>query len=321
MTISTVRPQRFGRCGNRLTPIHQQTTANLVQLDLDDPEVEPFVDVGAFHSNFHLFGLQELENAQLHRVVLELGAMCDALTQRQDGVPVALHSLCRNDRTFDGRARCCGDFNRKRRILVASPSQPRLRGGSPRLSEIEEQQFDGKHRPRQPDPIRFALRLDAEVVASDVQQFSAALKAGDLEAAVACYRGPLLDGFHIDDAMGFERWVDEERARLLRECTEAVKRLAKKAEIGDRWDAASGWWARAVELDRYNSRYVVRRMVALTRAGDRANAILEGEDHCRLLEEELELQPDESFLEELRRIKGGELGPTNFFTPGTRLDS
>jgi len=165
------------------------------------------------------------------------------------------------------------------------------------------------------------LRLDAEVVASDVQQFSAALKAGDLEAAVACYRGPLLDGFHIDDAMGFERWVDEERARLLRECTEAVKRLAKKAEIGDRWDAASGWWARAVELDRYNSRYVVRRMVALTRAGDRANAILEGEDHCRLLEEELELQPDESFLEELRRIKGGELGPTNFFTPGTRLDS
>ena len=159
------------------------------------------------------------------------------------------------------------------------------------------------------------VSLELAALTSDVQQFSAALNAGRLSEAVAAYRGPLLDGVHIDGAPEFERWVDDERARLHRECIEAVKRLAKAAEIEGRWDAASEWWARAVALDRYNTRFVVRRMVALARAGDRANAIIEGEAHCRLLKADLDLEPDEAFHEELRRIRNLGLGAAGFFTP------
>ncbi len=159
-----------------------------------------------------------------------------------------------------------------------------------------------------------ALRLDASVVNCDVQQFADALAASQLAAAVAIHRGPMLDGFHIPDAPEFERWMDDERARLFRDCQGAIKRLAKTAEREGQWDEAAEWWGRAVAMDRYNSRLVARRIVALARGGDRANAIKEGEAHCRSLKSELELDPDAAFLEELDRIRGG-VWPARYFTP------
>jgi hypothetical protein len=98
-----------------------------------------------------------------------------------------------------------------------------------------------------------------------VEQFAAALAASHLAGAVAIYRRPLLDGFHVPDAPESERWVDDERARLFRECEGAIERLAKTAEREGHSDETAEWWGRAVSLDRYNSRFVARRIVALAR--------------------------------------------------------
>lgn len=159
------------------------------------------------------------------------------------------------------------------------------------------------------------LRLDPAVVTSDVREFAEALEAGRLADAVTTYRGPLLDGFHLSGAPEFDQWVDGERNRCFRERQQALKRLAKREEEEGRWDGAADWWGRAVAGDPLNSRLVVRRMVALTRAGDRANAIQEGQAHCLRLASELDLEPDEAFLEELERVRSGELGPAGYFTP------
>jgi len=159
------------------------------------------------------------------------------------------------------------------------------------------------------------LRMDPTVVSSDVQEFTEALAAGRLAEAVSAYRGPLLDGVRMEEAPGFERWVDEERARLSREYQEALKRLAKRAELEGRWERAADWWGRALALDPLNTRFVVRRMVALARGGDRANAIREGEAHSRRLKSEMGLDPDAAFLEELERIYRAEVGTAAFFTP------
>ena len=58
------------------------------------------------------------------------------------------------------------------------------------------------------------LRLDAAVVSCDAGSFTAALGSGRPADAVRVYGGPLLDGFHVDDAPEFERWLDGERTRL-----------------------------------------------------------------------------------------------------------
>lgn len=159
------------------------------------------------------------------------------------------------------------------------------------------------------------LHIDPAIVTSDVREFEEALGAGQLADAVTVYRGPLLDGFHIDGAPAFERWLDDERARLLREHQHAVKHLARAAEDEERWDQAADWWARAVAADPYNSRAVVRRIWALARAGDRANALKEAEAHCRLLRTVLDIEPDAAFMEELEHIRKGDRDPARYFTP------
>lgn len=58
---------------------------------------------------------------------------------------------------------------------------------------------------------RNALRW---TVRTDVADFRAALAHGDWDAALALYRGPLLDGLDGGDSAAFSDWLEGERARL-----------------------------------------------------------------------------------------------------------
>jgi len=159
------------------------------------------------------------------------------------------------------------------------------------------------------------LRINGDAISSDVQDFQRALTSKAWTEAVAAYGGPLLAGFHLDGAPEFERWVEQERARLFRQCKWAIERLAEEAERGAKWHKAAQWWGRATELDPYDTRSVVRRVRALAQSGDRANALREAEEHARFIEAEMDLKPDSAFAEELARIRRGDFGPTRFMTP------
>src|SRR5687768_13819585 len=107
----------------------------------------------------------------------------------------------------------------------------------------------------------------------DVDEFEAALSAGDFDRAAALYAGPLLDGFHISDAVDFERWVDAQRAHLARRHAEALEKAAqRRADQGDTQGAVSAW-RRLAEHDPYSARVVCGLMLALEAAGDRAGAL------------------------------------------------
>jgi len=152
------------------------------------------------------------------------------------------------------------------------------------------------------------LVLNPAVITSDIQEFTRALAATPLADALQSYRGPLLDGFHVDGAPEFERWIDSARARLYREFGEAVERLATQAESAGAWAEAANWWTRAVGHDPHNTRLVVRLMRALAAAGDRANALREAEAHRLRLLKELELPPEPELLAEIARIRDGNGG-------------
>jgi len=150
------------------------------------------------------------------------------------------------------------------------------------------------------------LRLNAFVVAADVLAFERARRSGHLEEAVQEYGGPLLDGFHLDDAPEFERWLDGERARLARVYAEALEQLALAAERAGSWGAAAGWWARAEEHDPLNSHVTLRHAQALLAIGDKANAIKTADDHVRRLREELDLEPDREVVVAIERLRSAE---------------
>jgi eukaryotic-like serine/threonine-protein kinase len=151
------------------------------------------------------------------------------------------------------------------------------------------------------------VRLDPTVVGTDVRSFLQALGSGQHADAVRGYGGPLLEGFHVDDAPEFERWLDGERARLAREYGEALERLATAAERAGAWEEAVGWWGRAVEHDPLNSHLVLQHVQALAAIGDRANAIRAADLHARRLRAELDLEPDREVLAKIDGIRRGAL--------------
>lgn len=142
------------------------------------------------------------------------------------------------------------------------------------------------------------LRLNPEIIESDVQAFERAVAAGHSAEAVALYHGPFLDGFHLADAPAFEHWADNQRDRFAREFARQIERLALIAIGQNDPRAAAEWWLKLTELDPFDVRAVSGLLHACLQAGDRPRAIRYAERHMSMLRKELEITPDP----EIRRL-------------------
>jgi serine/threonine-protein kinase len=135
------------------------------------------------------------------------------------------------------------------------------------------------------------LRLNRDVMWTDVGAFEGALEAGALEDAVQYYAGPFLDGFFVRDAPEFERWVDRERGRLARRCTDALVRLAEQASAEGRQSEAVAWRTRALELDPLDTSRAVALVRAHMAAGNRPEALRVARRHEVDLRQEVGVAP------------------------------
>jgi DNA-binding SARP family transcriptional activator len=150
---------------------------------------------------------------------------------------------------------------------------------------------------------RKTLRLNPAVISSDVSACDQALAAGDLEAAVALYGGPFLDGFFLKDAPEFERWSEDQRGRLAQRIGGALRRLADRAAAAGDARQAADWWRRGVEVAPYDSLAALALVQALASAGDRAGALLAARRHEELLRSDLGVAPDSAFVDAVRGIR------------------
>jgi DNA-binding SARP family transcriptional activator len=117
------------------------------------------------------------------------------------------------------------------------------------------------------------VRLNPMVISSDVGQFQAALERGDLEAAVDEYRGPFLDGFYLNDAPEFERWLDARRAILERSYIGALEQLAETAEASRDYATAMRRWRKLAETDPICGKNATGVIRAMMNTGDHAAAL------------------------------------------------
>jgi DNA-binding SARP family transcriptional activator len=150
-----------------------------------------------------------------------------------------------------------------------------------------------------PDP----LRLNPQVITSDLGEFGQALASGALAEAAELFRGPLLDGFDLSDAPEFERWLETERSRLQGAYRQALFRLAEQEDRHGRHAAAIDWWGKLVAADPLSARGALGLMRALVAAGDRPEAVKYAQSYEALVREELggPLAPEvASYLAELR---------------------
>lgn len=140
------------------------------------------------------------------------------------------------------------------------------------------------------------LSLHRDQFSSDVGEFECALESSTFDRAVALYTGPFLDGFFVSDAPEFERWAEEQRARLASSYLRALEALAAEAEMRGDNVLAADYRRRVAAADPLNGRYAMALMEALARSGDRAGAIRHAKVHAALLRNELEEDPDPAVM-------------------------
>ena len=174
----------------------------------------------------------------------------------------------------------------------------------------------------------FALSLDPSAITADVVEFRAALACGDRVAAATLVRGPFLAGFYLPSAAPFQRWVEEERARLHTAASGAIASLAADASAANDTDAAVGWWRQLTQLDPLSGRFAVGYLTALAARGDRAEALDFARYHAALVRRELETDPDPEIQRFEARLRSAPvrvaavdepaaIGPESAAAPGT----
>jgi eukaryotic-like serine/threonine-protein kinase len=147
------------------------------------------------------------------------------------------------------------------------------------------------------------LRLNPELIASDVAAFEGALAAGALDDAVALYRGPFIDGFFLSDAPEFEQWAEAERNRLARVYADAVYRLARQRSENAHHTDAIALWRKLSAAEPLSGRAAFGLMRALAAAGDRVGALQSARAYEALVRAELQADPDPAVATLLRELQ------------------
>ena len=160
------------------------------------------------------------------------------------------------------------------------------------------------------------IRLDASQCRCDAMRFEEALAAGRAAEAVELYQGPLLPGFFVDGASGFEQWLEDERARLRTLAVNATWRLVAETEAAGDPSAAVVWARLAVHHSDHDELSYRRLIGLLARLGDRAGAVATYLQLCRRLAHDFDCAPSAETELLLRSIRArGPLAPSPAFRP------
>ena len=137
---------------------------------------------------------------------------------------------------------------------------------------------------------RKTLRLNPEMLHSDVRIFESAMAGGEPVKAVDAYRGAFLDGFFLDNAEAFEHWVTDCRENYANRYLRALQELGDQATTAEDYDGAIEWRRRAAATDPLNARLVAAHVEALLQCDDRAGALRVLHAHRDRLSSELGLE-------------------------------
>lgn len=136
------------------------------------------------------------------------------------------------------------------------------------------------------------LVLNPDRVRCDLHELRTAIAAGAFDRVAQLYTGPLLDGFHLDESIEFDYWLDEHRAELAHAYTGALLKLAEQQEQSGDVHGAVGTCRRLVAADPHSSAYAQKLMHALAAAGDRAGATRHATEYAQRMRVDLELEPE-----------------------------
>ena len=135
------------------------------------------------------------------------------------------------------------------------------------------------------------IGLDASLVECDAALFQQHIRAGRFDEALSLYSGELLPGFFVDEAPGFEQWLEQKRSAFQRDAMRAASALADAAAASGNHSDVVRWLRRAINYFPYDESLHRRLINALDQMGDRAAALRAYDDLEQTLAREFEAKP------------------------------
>jgi DNA-binding SARP family transcriptional activator len=151
------------------------------------------------------------------------------------------------------------------------------------------------------------------------------LDPAPLAEAVALYGGEFMAGLYLNGCPEFETWLVREREYWQRQVSELLETLVAYCALRHADDQALAYARRWLELDPWQEQAHCSLMVLLARGGKRGAALAQYETCCRILAEELGLEPEAETVALYQQIRDGSLGRESEVRPsktvGALLDS
>ncbi len=156
----------------------------------------------------------------------------------------------------------------------------------------------------------------------DVEEFSSLVESrtdvNRLAAGVALFRGDFLQGFDVLNAPTFEDWMLIQRAQLHEQVLQALHWLSSHFSDNGDYETAIGYVRQLLTFDPWREDAQCRLMELLARCGQRSAALAQYEICCRVLAEELDVDPAPETIDLYQRIRSGDFGSKDagqLFTP------
>jgi len=153
------------------------------------------------------------------------------------------------------------------------------------------------------DSVRIKPGTSAWIDVSDLEQ---KLSVGDIEHALQLYQGDFLEGFHIQDSIEFENWLQFQHEHLQLLVTAALHRsIAGRIEAGD-YTSGRKLIHQLLEMDPLDEQAYYQSILLHGVMGERAAALKQFEQYSQILQEELGVEPPEELQDLYHRIQKGD---------------
>ena len=143
-------------------------------------------------------------------------------------------------------------------------------------------------------------------ISCDLHSFLAALEQDALEEAIELYSADLLQKFHVEEATEFTLWQVAEQERLRQMYGQALHQLLAVRLANERWADAETLARRLLAVDDWDEVAYRGMIEALARQGKRAAAVAEYERCCKLLREEIGVEPSAETEALIAKVKDGQ---------------
>ena len=155
------------------------------------------------------------------------------------------------------------------------------------------------------------VSIPAGAIRCDVVEFEGAFAAGDWHKATQLYRGPFLDGVHIEQAPDFDEWVEQRRTQLARFYSKALEEWARVCSVRSEFASAAEAWQRLADTDPLNDRLALGLMKAFEAAGNRAGALRHAMLHEQRLRTDMGVEPDQAVRDYVAALRAAPATPVN----------